>query len=91
MLSHVAELNVQRDGCRVRFGVFSRYILEHGKAQQVTCVTMLMKLTRRDGRRQAAVFRRSVCTSDADLMLMMDVLEHIEDDHAFLADCAIAC
>ena len=88
MLSHVAELNVESVmDVGSGSGFFSRYILEHGKAQQVTCVDNAYEADHDemvDGR--PLLFRRSVCTSDADLMLMMDVLEHIEDDHAFLAD-----
>ena len=88
MLSHVAELNVKSVmDVGSGSGFFARYILEHGKAQQVTCVDNGYEADHDelvDGR--PLFFRRSVCTSDADLMLMMDVLEHIEDDDAFLAE-----
>ena len=57
MLSHVAELNV---GSVMDVGSgsgFSRYILEHGKAQQVTCVDNAYEADHDDGRRQAAVIQ----------------------------------
>ena len=88
MLSHIADLNVSSVmDVGSGSGFFARSILEHGKAQQVTCVDNGYEADHDemvDGR--PLFFRRSVSTSDADLMVMMDVLEHIEDDHGFLAD-----
>ena len=66
-------------------GFFARQILAHTGAREVTCVDNgydADAVETTDGK--TLRFVRAVTTSDADLMVMMDVLEHIEDDVAFL-------
>jgi SAM-dependent methyltransferase len=66
-------------------GFFSHWMLRAGLAEQAVCVDPGYPEERDEtvaGRPIA--FRRSVAESDADLVLMMDVLEHVDDELAVL-------
>mgnify|MGYP003381281840 CR=1 FL=1 len=66
---------------------FSRYLLTHTTASEAWCVD-----TSYDTDSEAAAagkplhYRRSLETAAADVVLLMDVLEHIDDDVGLLAD-----
>lgn len=70
-------------------GFFARQILQNTSSCEVICVDngyqtdKVEKLGRKTLR-----FVRSVDKAECDLMVMMDVLEHIEDDAAFLGSYA---
>lgn len=68
-------------------GFFSRKLLESGEASEATCVDPGYP---GDSDEQVngrpLRFRRQVGSSDAGLVLMMDVLEHVPDDGALLAE-----
>lgn len=68
-------------------GWFSRWYVEHGFVPKAICVDPGYALERieRPVGGGALHFVRSVEATDADLILMMDVLEHVDDDVAFLA------
>ena len=84
MLSHLSGLRLNSHGCRFRIEFFARQILQNTAARDVICVDNGYEadVTERMQGKMLAV--RSVDRADADLMVMMDVLEHIEDDAAFL-------
>ena len=66
-------------------GVFSRLLLEAGVCGTATCVDPAYStehLERHNG--HAISFRRSVERPTQDLILLMDVLEHVEDDTELL-------
>lgn len=66
-------------------GFFSRWLLRNGLAQRAVCVDPFYERERDEEEAGKPIqFRRSAATCDADLMLMMDVLEHVEDDRALL-------
>lgn len=68
-------------------GFFSRYLLEKTAAEVAVCVDTSYPQdadTIVDGHKRL-LKRRSVDRSDADLVLMMDVLEHVDDDASLLA------
>ncbi len=67
-------------------GFFSRWLLERGLATEATCVDTGYTEDRDEtvqGRPLA--FRKSIEASDANIVLMMDVLEHVADDVGLLA------
>jgi len=67
-------------------GFFSRYLLENSSAHDAWCVDIGYDKdydTLEQGK--AVHFRRSINQVDADLILLMDVLEHVEDDAALLS------
>ena len=67
-------------------GFFSRWLLERGFACEATCVDTGYSTDRDEtveGRPLA--FRNRVESSNANLVLMMDVLEHVEDDIGLLS------
>ena len=69
-------------------GFFSRHLLTHGSARSALCVDTGYTADRDevvDGK--ALYFRRAIDRSDADLVLLMDVLEHVDDDVALVASC----
>lgn len=80
--------------CRVRSildvgagsGFFSRHLLEHSDAEIAVCVDPSYAEdtdeTIQGGKH--LLRRRSADSSDADLVLLMDVLEHVEDDIGLL-------
>ena len=66
-------------------GFFSRQLLEHTRAQRATCVDIGYAQDRDELWRGKPIgFRREVRTSDADLVLAMDVIEHVTDDAALM-------
>jgi 2-polyprenyl-3-methyl-5-hydroxy-6-metoxy-1,4-benzoquinol methylase len=66
-------------------GFFSRWLLRNGLAAKAICVDPFYE-TERDEEEagKPILFRRSIEACDADLLLMMDVLEHVDDDKALL-------
>lgn len=70
-------------------GVFSRMLTEEGVAQSALCVDPNYSdewlLARDDG---AVRYARSVAECDAPLVLMIDVIEHVDDDVALMTEYA---
>lgn len=67
-------------------GFFSRYLLENSKAQQAWCVDISYdKESDAVQNNKPIHFRRTLEKIDADLVLLMDVLEHVDDDLGFLS------
>ena len=68
-------------------GFFSKYLLDHTSVKTALCIDPFYP-EERDGSHAGKPIRyRHECTgTDADLVLMMDVLEHVEDDLALLND-----
>lgn len=66
---------------------FSHFLLENSDIREALCID-----TAYTGEKDGSYcgkpihFRRTIGMSDADLVLMMDVLEHVEDDKAMLED-----
>lgn len=70
-------------------GFFSRHLLAATGAQSALCVDTGYPADRDDTTDGKPVrFRRSIGTVDCDLVLMMDVLEHVDDDRGLLMDYA---
>lgn len=66
-------------------GFFSRYLLTHTTAQEAWCVDISYEGDSDESESGKAVhYRRSVDAIDADLVLLMDVLEHVDDDVGLL-------
>lgn len=62
-------------------GFFSRHLLERTSAQSALCVDIGYAADRDDRVAGKTVrYRRDTGPTDCDLVLMMDVLEHVEDD-----------
>jgi SAM-dependent methyltransferase len=62
-------------------GFFSGSLLQSTNARVAMCVDPAYLENRDDARMgKPLLFRRSVDRSDADLVLLMDVIEHVEDD-----------
>jgi hypothetical protein len=70
-------------------GFFSSALLQSTGARSATCVDPGY-LEDRDEMRigKPLFFRRSVDRSDADLVLLMDVIEHVDDDVGFVREYA---
>lgn len=67
-------------------GFFARHLLRTTAAAEAWCVdTSYEAETEGQEAGKPIHFRRSVAASDADLVLLMDVLEHVDDDVALLA------
>lgn len=67
-------------------GWFSRWMLREGLAESALCIDPGYENDRDEmeaGRK--LLFRRELRGEDADLVLMMDVLEHVEDDVGLLS------
>jgi SAM-dependent methyltransferase len=68
-------------------GFFTKYLLEHSSASTGICVDRGYP---RDWEEawfgKPLLFRRSCDSVEADLVLFMDVLEHVDDDAAFLSE-----
>jgi len=61
-------------------GFFSSSLLQSTSAQSATCVDPAYSEDRDDAREgKPLLFRRSIAGSKADLVLLMDVVEHVED------------
>jgi 2-polyprenyl-3-methyl-5-hydroxy-6-metoxy-1,4-benzoquinol methylase len=66
-------------------GFFSRYLLTHSPAQEAWCVdTSYSSDSDASEASKPIHFRRSIGEVDADLVLLMDVLEHVNDDVGLL-------
>jgi Methyltransferase domain len=66
-------------------GFFSGSLLTSTNAQSAVCVDPGYPEDRDDARAgKPLLYRRSVDRSDADLVLLMDVIEHVEDDVGFV-------
>lgn len=66
-------------------GFFSRHLLTHTEARQALCVDIGYRNDAEDevdGKK--VVYRRDIGTTDCDLVLMMDVLEHVDDDRGLV-------
>ncbi len=62
-------------------GFFSRHLLAEGGAQSALCVDIGYPADRDDSVAGKPVrYRRDIGPTDCDLVLMMDVLEHVDDD-----------
>lgn len=70
-------------------GVFSRMLVEEGRAEKAVCVDPGYE-EEFIGRRRAdnIDFVRSVDAVSADAVLMIDVIEHVDDDAALIRDYA---
>ncbi|WP_285274605.1 class I SAM-dependent methyltransferase [Halopseudomonas bauzanensis] len=68
-------------------GFFSRALLDHSDATEAWCVDISYPQDHDAQSGSKSIhFRRSVEQLDSDLVLLMDVLEHVEDDVGLLAD-----
>jgi hypothetical protein len=68
-------------------GFFSRHLLAETSAQSALCVDPGYPADRDDSANGKPMrFRRTIGTVDCDLVLMMDVLEHVDDDRGLLVD-----
>jgi SAM-dependent methyltransferase len=70
-------------------GFFSRYLLEHTAAAEALCVDTSYLADRDETVGAKPIqFRRACGPVDAALVLMMDVLEHVDDDVGLVAEYA---
>jgi SAM-dependent methyltransferase len=70
-------------------GFFSRELLARTPAREATCVDPGYAEERDETVAGKPIrFRRETPEADADLVLLMDVLEHVRDDRELLATCA---
>jgi len=67
-------------------GFFSRHLLAHSDAVEAWCVDIGYAADSDVKGAKAIHYRRSVDAVNADLLLFMDVLEHVEDDIALLQE-----
>jgi SAM-dependent methyltransferase len=66
-------------------GFFSRHLLAETGAQSALCVDIGYASERDDGvAGKPVLYRRDTGPTDCDLVLMMDVLEHVDDDRGLL-------
>jgi SAM-dependent methyltransferase len=66
-------------------GFFSRYLLTHSTAVTAWCVDIsYAKESDSDESGKQVHFRRSIDSVDAGLVILMDVLEHVDDDVGLL-------
>ncbi|MCB1157556.1 MAG: methyltransferase domain-containing protein [Leptospiraceae bacterium] len=66
-------------------GIFSRQLLETSSYSSSTCVDISYPKEWDEVYKDKPIyFKKNIETTDADLVLMMDVLEHVEDDVALL-------
>lgn len=70
-------------------GFFSRHLLAHTSAKEAWCVDIFYEADSDASEAGKSVhYRRSIGSIDADLVLLMDVLEHVDDDAALLSEYA---
>jgi SAM-dependent methyltransferase len=70
-------------------GFFSRYLLAHTRAGESWCVDISYEAAVDETEAGKTIhYRRSVQEIDADLVLLMDVLEHVDDDVGLLKEYA---
>jgi SAM-dependent methyltransferase len=68
-------------------GFFSKYLLRHTHADSAWCIDPYYPQESDDCQGDKSIHYRHECNgTDADLVLMMDVLEHVEDDLGLLND-----
>jgi SAM-dependent methyltransferase len=68
-------------------GFFSRYLLTHSSAEEAWCVDISYDSDTESCEVDKQIhFRRSIESVDADLVLLMDVLEHVDDDVELLKE-----
>ena len=68
-------------------GFFSRYLLRRTTAKRAWCVDIGYEMESDSVEGEKPIqFRRSIQAVDADLVLLMDVLEHVDDDIGLLSD-----
>jgi 2-polyprenyl-3-methyl-5-hydroxy-6-metoxy-1,4-benzoquinol methylase len=66
-------------------GFFSRHLLAETAAQSALCVDIGYPADRDDSAAgKPVLYRRDTGPTDCDLVLMMDVLEHVDDDRGLL-------
>jgi 2-polyprenyl-3-methyl-5-hydroxy-6-metoxy-1,4-benzoquinol methylase len=66
-------------------GFFSRHLLAEGGAQSALCVDIGYAADRDDQvEGKPVLYRRDTGPTNCDLVLMMDVLEHVEDDRGLV-------
>ena len=68
-------------------GFFSKYLLQHTKIQSGVCIDTGYKNTHEEkvGEKSLSFIQKS-SVEDCDLLLFMDVLEHIDQDDQFLSE-----
>lgn len=67
-------------------GFFSKYLLEHGNASEACCVDIgYAQESSTEHAGKPLAYRRSGGDHEADLLLYMDVLEHVDDDLELLS------
>ena len=64
-------------------GFFSKHLLAHRQAKEAWCVDINYAEDSDEG---SIYYRRSLDRSNADTVLLIDVLEHVDDDIALLAE-----
>jgi SAM-dependent methyltransferase len=70
-------------------GFFARELLARGGAERATCVDPNYPADRDETvAARPLLFRREVTATDADLLLLMDVIEHVDDDIGLLSHYA---
>lgn len=68
-------------------GFFSRHLLKYTKAKEAWCVDISYTEDSNESELGKQInYRRSVSAIDADLILLMDVIEHVDDDIGFLKE-----
>jgi SAM-dependent methyltransferase len=66
-------------------GFFSRHLLAEAGAQSALCVDIGYPSDRDDSEGgKPVLYRRDIGPTDCDLVLMMDVLEHVDDDRGLV-------
>src|SRR5262245_52771102 len=66
-------------------GFFSRHLLAEGGAHSALCVDIGYAAERDDrANGKPVLYRRDTGPTDCDLVLMMDVLEHVDDDRGLV-------
>ena len=66
-------------------GFFSKHLLEHSSVTEAVCVDTNYETDAHQlVDHKSLLFRRSIGKSDANLVLFMDVLEHVDDDVGLL-------
>ncbi len=68
-------------------GFFSKYLLDHSSAREACCVDTSYPADVDERRAGKPIrYRRSIGSIDADTILLMDVLEHVDDDVGLLRE-----
>lgn len=73
-------------------GWFSRWLLAKGFSDSAVCVDLGYETDRDESESGKPIaYRKSIESSDANLVLMMDVLEHVDDDVGLLKEYLDKC